>query len=227
MATNGCDTGGQKHRVALARACYADADVLLLDDPLSAVDAHVGRHLFDACLCGLLAHKTRILVTHQTQFLCQADSIVMMARGRITDRGTYDELTSKGINFAEFKMAEEEAAVMERVEGVDATIGAAAGSPTSPDAVVAVVAPALVKAEDAPVVAVAAPAVRASPVNCLVVLVLATGKPAACRYDHTITMLLTCRSIQHTCRSNTSVQRITFIMPKPKIDFSIQGQINN
>lgn len=60
-------SGGQKHRVALARAVYAHADVVLLDDPLSAVDAHVGRHLFDACICGLLAGSTRILVTHQLQ----------------------------------------------------------------------------------------------------------------------------------------------------------------
>lgn len=72
--------------MALARACYSDADVLLLDDPLSAVDAHVGRHLFDNCLCGLLAGKTRILVTHQTQFLTQADEIVMMGKGRIQVR---------------------------------------------------------------------------------------------------------------------------------------------
>ena len=51
-------SGGQRSRVALARACYADADVYLLDDPLSAVDAHVGRHLFDSCMCDLLAGKT-------------------------------------------------------------------------------------------------------------------------------------------------------------------------
>lgn len=55
-------SGGQRHRVALARACYSDADVYLLDDPLSAVDAHVGRHLFDKCISGLLGQKSRILV---------------------------------------------------------------------------------------------------------------------------------------------------------------------
>lgn len=55
-------SGGQRHRVALARACYADADIYLLDDPLSAVDAHVGRHLFDRCVMGLLRSKSRILV---------------------------------------------------------------------------------------------------------------------------------------------------------------------
>jgi ABC-type nitrate/sulfonate/bicarbonate transport system ATPase subunit len=59
--------GGQKHRVALARAVYSAADVLLLDDPLSAVDAHVGRALFEGCICGALAGATRVLVTHQLQ----------------------------------------------------------------------------------------------------------------------------------------------------------------
>ncbi|GFH15645.1 uncharacterized protein HaLaN_11906 [Haematococcus lacustris] len=66
-------SGGQKHRVALARAAYSGADIYLLDDPLSAVDAHVGRHLFDMCLCGLLAGSTRILVTHQLQYVDAAD----------------------------------------------------------------------------------------------------------------------------------------------------------
>lgn len=60
-------SGGQKHRVALARAVYASPDVLLLDDPLSAVDAHVGRALFEGCICGTLRCKTRLLVTHQLQ----------------------------------------------------------------------------------------------------------------------------------------------------------------
>ena len=53
--------------MALARAAYAAADVYLLDDPLSAVDAHVGRHIFDQCICGLLQDTTRVLVSHQLQ----------------------------------------------------------------------------------------------------------------------------------------------------------------
>ena len=65
-------SGGQKQRVALARACYAGADVVLLDDPLSAVDAHVGRHLLDSCICGALRGKTRVLVTHQLMALASA-----------------------------------------------------------------------------------------------------------------------------------------------------------
>uniref|UniRef100_A0A674EZA3 Multidrug resistance-associated protein 4 n=1 Tax=Salmo trutta TaxID=8032 RepID=A0A674EZA3_SALTR len=68
-------SGGQKARVNLARAVYQDADIYLLDDPLSAVDAEVGRHL---CICGILKNKPRILVTHQLQYLQSADQILVL-----------------------------------------------------------------------------------------------------------------------------------------------------
>ncbi|KAK4535007.1 hypothetical protein CDCA_CDCA03G1032 [Cyanidium caldarium] len=85
-------SGGQKARVALARAIYSRAPMLLLDDPLSAVDAGVGRVLFELALCGPLArHRTRILVTHHTQWLHRADRIVCMSQGHITGCGTYEE----------------------------------------------------------------------------------------------------------------------------------------
>uniref|UniRef100_A0A674F4V2 Multidrug resistance-associated protein 4 n=1 Tax=Salmo trutta TaxID=8032 RepID=A0A674F4V2_SALTR len=70
-------SGGQKARVSLARAVYQDADIYLLDDPLSAVDAEVGKHLFE-CICGLLRKKPRILVTHQLQYLKAADQILVL-----------------------------------------------------------------------------------------------------------------------------------------------------
>lgn len=73
-------SGGQRARVNLARAVYRDADLYLLDDPLSAVDARVGRHLFDECIKGFLKSKTRILVTHQLQYLQQADTIIVLNR---------------------------------------------------------------------------------------------------------------------------------------------------
>ena len=78
--------GGQKARISrIARTVYSDADVILLDDPLSAVDVHVGKHLMERCICGpLLKNKTRILVTHQTQFLSACDSIIVMENGKIT-----------------------------------------------------------------------------------------------------------------------------------------------
>lgn len=66
-------SGGQKARVSLARAVYQDADVYLLDDPLSAVDVHVSKVLFEDCISDFLKGKTRVLVTHQLQYLPSAD----------------------------------------------------------------------------------------------------------------------------------------------------------
>lgn len=71
-------SGGQRARINLARAVYKQCDIYILDDPLSAVDAHVSRHLFDECISGYLRNKTRILVTHQLQFLKRADLIVVI-----------------------------------------------------------------------------------------------------------------------------------------------------
>ncbi|CAI5475322.1 unnamed protein product [Closterium sp. Yama58-4] len=93
-------SGGQKHRVALARAVYARADVVLLDDPLSAVDTHVGRHLFTECICGELAGTTRVLVTHQLQYACHADVIIVIRAGRVAAMGTFDELQARGVDLA-------------------------------------------------------------------------------------------------------------------------------
>jgi ATP-binding cassette subfamily C (CFTR/MRP) protein 1 len=86
-------SGGQKARICLARACYARADIYLLDDPLSAVDAHVGRHIFDQVIGpnGILKGKARIICTNAVNFLPQADTIVMLRRGLILERGTYDD----------------------------------------------------------------------------------------------------------------------------------------
>ncbi|XP_069558741.1 ATP-binding cassette sub-family C member 4-like [Brachyistius frenatus] len=92
-------SGGQKARVSLARAVYQDADIYLLDDPLSAVDSEVGRHLFEECICGLLRKKPRILVTHQLQYLKAADQIVVLKEGQMVSRGTYSELQGSGLDF--------------------------------------------------------------------------------------------------------------------------------
>ncbi|KAL3981708.1 multi drug resistance-associated protein (MRP) [Acanthocheilonema viteae] len=98
-------SGGQKHRVSLARAIYANSDIVLLDDPLSAVDAHVGRHTFTRVIssqAGLLAKKTRILVTHGLHYLKYCDRIVVMNDGKITEVGTFQELVQAQKHFAEF-----------------------------------------------------------------------------------------------------------------------------
>eukprot|EP00123_Amoebidium_parasiticum_P016908 comp23635_c0_seq1/m.40294 comp23635_c0_seq1/g.40294 ORF comp23635_c0_seq1/g.40294 comp23635_c0_seq1/m.40294 type:complete len:1411 (-) comp23635_c0_seq1:61-4293(-) len=89
-------SGGQKARISLARAAYFDADVYLLDDPLSAVDAHVGRRLFEDCICGYLKDKCRILVTHQLQYLPRCDNILVLQNGRQAGLGTYESLQASG-----------------------------------------------------------------------------------------------------------------------------------
>ncbi|XP_055636392.1 ATP-binding cassette sub-family C member 4-like [Toxorhynchites rutilus septentrionalis] len=106
-------SGGQKARISLARAVYRRADIFLLDDPLSAVDAHVGRHLFDICIGprGRLGKMkaTRILVTHQVHFLKEADWVVVMDEGKVTMQGTPYDLSKNGVDFVELlqKMEEE------------------------------------------------------------------------------------------------------------------------
>ncbi|THD21067.1 Multidrug resistance associated protein 7 [Fasciola hepatica] len=84
-------SGGQRARIALARAVYQDADVYLLDDPLAALDVHVGKHVLDQCLLGLLADKTRLITAHQCSWLAskdqsdaRADIILEMRGGRIS-----------------------------------------------------------------------------------------------------------------------------------------------
>jgi ATP-binding cassette subfamily C (CFTR/MRP) protein 1 len=87
-------SGGQKARLTLARAVYARADIYLLDDCLSAVDQHVGRHLIDNVLGpkGLLSGKTRILATNSIPVLIEADMILLLREGKILERGSYDQL---------------------------------------------------------------------------------------------------------------------------------------
>uniref|UniRef100_A0AAX7ST65 ATP-binding cassette, sub-family C (CFTR/MRP), member 3 n=1 Tax=Astatotilapia calliptera TaxID=8154 RepID=A0AAX7ST65_ASTCA len=97
-------SGGQRQRVSLARALYSDADVYLLDDPLSAVDAHVSKHIFDNLIGpeGALKGKTRILVTHGISFLPQVDNIMVMVDGRVSEMGSYQDLLKQNGAFAEF-----------------------------------------------------------------------------------------------------------------------------
>lgn len=95
-------SGGQKQRVALARAIYSKANIFVLDDPLSAVDAHVGQKIFDEVLgpSGILKRKTRILVTHAVNILPECDRIIMLKNGKINGDGTYSELLRSCPEFA-------------------------------------------------------------------------------------------------------------------------------
>ncbi|CAH0722547.1 unnamed protein product, partial [Brenthis ino] len=99
-------SGGQRARIGLARACYRNADIYLLDDPLSAVDTHVGKHLVAECVMGLLRHSTRILVTHQLHHLKSADKIIILRNGELELQGSFEEL-SKTPLFEELLQDEE------------------------------------------------------------------------------------------------------------------------
>uniref|UniRef100_A0A8C3IQC0 ATP binding cassette subfamily C member 4 (PEL blood group) n=1 Tax=Chrysemys picta bellii TaxID=8478 RepID=A0A8C3IQC0_CHRPI len=101
-------SGGQKARVNLARAVYQDADIYLLDDPLSAVDAEVSRHLFEKCIYQALHQKVSILVTHQLQYLHAVNQILILKEGKMVGKGTYSEFLSSGIDFASLLKKNEE-----------------------------------------------------------------------------------------------------------------------
>ncbi|XP_042495750.1 ABC transporter C family member 3-like [Macadamia integrifolia] len=102
-------SGGQKQRIQIARALYHDADIYLLDDPFSAVDAHTGTHLFKECLMRILGLKTVIYVTHQVEFLSSADLILVMKDGMITQAGKYNDILSLGTDFMELVGAHKKA----------------------------------------------------------------------------------------------------------------------
>ncbi|XP_076438534.1 ATP-binding cassette sub-family C member 3-like [Babylonia areolata] len=97
-------SGGQKQRVSVARAVYSDSDVYLLDDPLSAVDSHVGKAIFSKVIGpnGVLKKKTRVLVTHGVHWLPMVDEIIVMTDGSISERGSYEQLMSHDGPFAQF-----------------------------------------------------------------------------------------------------------------------------
>ncbi|KAK6150130.1 hypothetical protein DH2020_017655 [Rehmannia glutinosa] len=113
-------SGGQKQRVSMARAVYSDSDVYIFDDPLSALDAHVGRQItqlqhpqlgsdkqsllfgplsFEKCIRGELRGKTRVLVTNQLHFLSQVDRILLVHEGTVKEEGTFEELSNNGVLF--------------------------------------------------------------------------------------------------------------------------------
>ncbi|XP_022162518.1 probable multidrug resistance-associated protein lethal(2)03659 isoform X2 [Myzus persicae] len=114
-------SGGQRARVNLARAIYKQADIYLLDDPLSAVDTHVGKHLFDKCIKGYLKEKTCILITHQIQYLSNVDQIVLMENANILAEGSYPELQSSGLDFTKLLRSSEETTADGEIEKTNAT----------------------------------------------------------------------------------------------------------
>ncbi|OAY47206.1 hypothetical protein MANES_06G060800v8 [Manihot esculenta] len=106
-------SGGQKQRVSMARAVYSNSDVYIFDDPLSALDAHVGRKVFNSCIKEALRGKTRVLVTNQLHFLPQVDRIILVSEGTIKEEGTFEELSKSGKLFQKLM---ENAGKMEEME---------------------------------------------------------------------------------------------------------------
>ncbi|BAT98418.1 hypothetical protein VIGAN_09207300 [Vigna angularis var. angularis] len=102
-------SGGQKQRIQLARAVYNDADIYLLDDPFSAVDAHTAAILFKDCVMTALREKTVILVTHQVEFLSEVDTILVMEGGKVTQSGKYENILTTGTAFEQLVSAHKEA----------------------------------------------------------------------------------------------------------------------
>ena len=90
-------SGGQQARVSLARAVYAEGDIYLLDDPLSAVDFKVGQHIFNKCIKDLLGDKIVLFASHQQQHMENADQVIVVYKGRVLDKGSFPELLEKGV----------------------------------------------------------------------------------------------------------------------------------
>ena len=88
-------SGGQRARLCLARAVYSNSDIVLLDDPLSAVDAEVANHLFNECICKALKNKTVLLATHQVHFMQKADKILVLSGGDQVFFGNFEEIKER------------------------------------------------------------------------------------------------------------------------------------
>uniref|UniRef100_A0A4W4EQB9 ATP-binding cassette, sub-family C (CFTR/MRP), member 3 n=1 Tax=Electrophorus electricus TaxID=8005 RepID=A0A4W4EQB9_ELEEL len=127
-------SGGQRQRVSLARALYSEADIYLLDDPLSAVDAHVAKHIFDNVIGpeGALRGKTRILVTHGISFLPQVDNILVLVEGTVSEMGSYQDLLKQNGAFAEFLRNYSLEDIIEDDDVMEEAWGAGAGEEEGP-----------------------------------------------------------------------------------------------
>nr|XP_004545860.2 multidrug resistance-associated protein 5 [Maylandia zebra]XP_012773193.2 multidrug resistance-associated protein 5 [Maylandia zebra] len=117
-------SGGQRQRVSLARALYSERPILLLDDPLSAVDACVGSHIFSKAIRGAAKGKTILFVTHQLQYLPECDVVILMKDGQIAEHGTHVQLIGKDRNYAMlFNSMQQENLVKEKLKNKEQRVG--------------------------------------------------------------------------------------------------------
>ncbi|XP_060540944.1 ATP-binding cassette sub-family C member 5 isoform X1 [Pantherophis guttatus] len=93
-------SGGQRQRISLARALYSHKSIFILDDPLSALDAHVGNHIFNSAIRKHLKSKTVLFITHQLQYLVDCDEVIFMKEGCITERGSHEDLMNLNGDYA-------------------------------------------------------------------------------------------------------------------------------
>ena len=112
-------SGGQRARVSLARAVYAEGELYLLDDPLSAVDFKVANHIFRECIKGLLRQKTRLITSHQERVMREADNIIVLCKGQMLAKGSFTELKESGILNATRDLTYEKANEIESVVGME------------------------------------------------------------------------------------------------------------
>ncbi|KAK1281532.1 ABC transporter C family member 10 [Acorus calamus] len=108
-------SGGQKQRIQLARALYQDADIYLLDDPFSVVDAHTATNLFNDYIMGALSGKTVLLVTHQVDFLPAFNMILLMSEGEIMSAAPYADLMESSGEFRNLVNAHRDTAGPDRL----------------------------------------------------------------------------------------------------------------
>lgn len=128
-------SGGQRARLSLARALYRPADVYLLDDPLSAVDAHVAKHVYHQALRGFLRNKCVMLVTHQLQVIADAEQLILMRKGRIRLQGEFCTVVNQVLQEEEFGDLQASLGQRLSAEQVDAEILSSSSSASSTEEV--------------------------------------------------------------------------------------------
>ncbi|KAK8809647.1 hypothetical protein WA158_000590 [Blastocystis sp. Blastoise] len=123
-------SGGQKMRIVIARCYYSNTDIMILDDPIAAVDSHVGQSIFNKCICKGMAGKTRILVTNAVQYLSKCDKIIVLNDNKIEAQGTFDEIKAMNIDISSL-LAEKEGTTRNSMKTSERNSGRSSSKDTS------------------------------------------------------------------------------------------------